>query len=141
MELEAPALLVIKLERWLMRRSVLGACVCVVLILAAAGLVGQHGEVFAQRVPSAIAAAPPAPAPAAVVGSELIVVPAALGDKGQVLTVIDPQRKVLSVYHIDLTTGKITLRSARNIQWDLQIEELNTDTPSPREIRSMLQPR
>ena len=81
------------------------------------------------------------PAPAAAAGSELIVVPTSLGDKGQMLTVVDPRQRVLSVYHIDLATGKIALKSVRNIQWDLQMTYLNNENPLPQEIRSLLEQR
>jgi len=122
-----------------MKRKVLGTLVCVGLGLAAVGMVGQHGEAFAQRTTAAIPAAPAMSAPGAVAGSELIVVPTSVGDKSQVLTVIDPRQKVLSVYHIDLMTGKITLRSVRNISWDLQIRDMNTEKPLPQEIQSLLE--
>jgi len=47
----------------------------------------------------------------------------------------------MSVYHIELATGKIALRSVRNIHWDLQMTEFNSADPLPREIRSLLEPR
>ena len=117
-----------------MKRAVLGSLVCVGLVMAAVGAAGQRGEVFAQRL------TPPAtPAPPAVAGSELIVVPATLGDKGQMLTVVDPRQKVVCVYHIDLATGKIALRSVRNIHWDLQMTYMNNENPLPQEIQSLLE--
>ena len=64
-----------------------------------------------------------------------------VGEKSQMLTVVDPRQRVLSVYHIDLTTGKITLKSVRNIQWDLQMAYLNNENPLPQEIRSLLEQR
>ncbi len=64
-------------------------------------------------------------------------VPTTLGDKVQMLTVVDPRQRVLGVYHIDMATGKIALKSVRNIRWDLQIDHLNTDEPLPQQIRSM----
>jgi nitrogen fixation protein len=79
--------------------------------------------------------------PAAAAGSELVVLPTTVGDKVQVLTVVDPRHQVLSVYHIELVTGKITLKSVRNIQWDLQMMHLNNDAPLPQEIRSLLEQR
>jgi hypothetical protein len=57
------------------------------------------------------------------------------------LTVVDPRQRALSVYHIDLLTGKITLKSVRNIQWDLQVTDLNNEPPRPLEIQSMLEKR
>ena len=121
-----------------MKRAVLGSLVCVGLVMAAVGAAGQRGEVFAQRVTPP---APATPAPPAVAGSELIVVPTTLGDKGQMLTVVDPRQKVVCVYHIDLTTGKIALRSVRKIHWDLQVADFNNADPTPRQIQSQLQPR
>jgi len=92
----------------------------------------QRGEVLAQRA---------APAPAVASGTELIVVPTSLGDKSQMLTVVDPRQRVVAVYHIESTTGKIALKSVRNISGDLQMLSLNNEPPLPQEIRSLLDQR
>ena len=47
----------------------------------------------------------------------------------------------MSVYHIEQTTGTISLKSVRNIRADLQMDEFNTDSPLPREIRAILTKR
>ena len=117
-----------------MKRMVLGTLLGVGLVTAAIAVAQQRGDVYAQH------AAPASPGPAAA-GSELIVVPTSLGEKGQMLTVVDPRQRALSVYHIDLLTGKITLKSVRNIQWDLQMAYLNNESPLPQEIRSLLEQR
>ena len=117
-----------------MKRAVLGALLGAGLVMAAVAAAEQRGEITSQRT------MPAAPAPAAVAGSELIVVPASLGEKGQMLTVVDPRQRVISVYHID-AAGKIALKSVRNIQWDLQMTYLNNDLPLPQEIRSLLEQR
>ena len=57
------------------------------------------------------------------------------------LTIIDPQTRALVVYHIDKTSGEVSLRSVRNFHWDLQMDEFNGKNPLPREIRSLLQSR
>jgi hypothetical protein len=116
-----------------MKRVTLGLLLSVGLVWAAVAVAEQRGEVFAQRTTPAVSA------PSAAVGSELIVVPTSLGEKGQMLTVVDPRQKVLSVYHIDLATGKITLKSVRNIQLDLQVPYYNNEIPLPNEIRSWLE--
>lgn len=59
---------------------------------------------------------------------------------GQQLAVLDEKLRVLSVYEIN-SSGTITLRSVRNIGWDLQMEEFNSTNPSPREIRAMIERR
>jgi hypothetical protein len=114
-------------------KRVLGILTGVGLALAVAAAAGDQGGVFAQR---------PAPAtmpPAATAGTELIVVPMTLGEKGQMLTVVDPRQRVLGVYHIDAASGRIALKSVRNIRWDLQIDNFNNDKPLPQEIRSSLE--
>ena len=47
----------------------------------------------------------------------------------------------MAVYRIDPTAGKIKLLSVRNIQFDLQVMDLNSEKPSPQEIRSLLEQR
>ena len=101
---------------------------------AAVGVAQQRGDAYSQRTAGAV------PATAAA-NAEMVVIPAIVGDKSQLLTVIDPRLRVMSVYHIDLATGVITLKSVRNIQWDLQMSYLNNEKPLPQEIRSLLEPR
>ena len=117
-----------------MKRAILGTLVGVGLVMAAAAIAEPRGEYLAQR------GTPPATsAPMASAGTELIVVPTSLSEKVQMLTVVDPRQRVLSVYHIDMATGKIALKSVRNIQWDLQINDLNNENPLPQQIRSLLE--
>ena len=118
-----------------MKRAILGILVGILSVVATFAVAQQRGEGFVPRPVQ-----PPA-APAAATGSELIVVPAMLGDKAQILTVVDPRQQVMSVYHIDLVTGKIALKSVRKIVWDLQITDFNNENPLPQEIRSRLEQR
>jgi hypothetical protein len=113
-----------------MKRLVLGSFLVLVMVMAAVAVGDQRGEAFAQRA---------VPAPAAVNGTELIVVPTSLGEKNQMLTIVDPRQRVVGVYHIESATGKITLKSVRNIQWDLQIDCFNSEGLTPDEIRSAKQ--
>jgi predicted methyltransferase len=55
----------------------------------------------------------------------------------QVVTVIDSDERVMAVYHVDRSTGEITLKSVRNMTWDLQMLEFNSGEPLPQEIRDM----
>lgn len=57
------------------------------------------------------------------------------------LLLIDPKTRVLAVYHIDQGSGEISLRSVRAIHWDLMMDDFNGASPSPREIRSLTEPR
>jgi hypothetical protein len=59
------------------------------------------------------------------------------GDGRQQITVVDPRQKVMAVYHVDRATGALALKSVRNLQWDLQIEDYNSTSPAPRDIRAL----
>jgi hypothetical protein len=113
-----------------MKRLVLGSLLILALAMAAVAVGDQRGDNLPPRA---------VPAPVAASGTELIVVPTSLGDKNQMLTVVDPRQRVVAVYHIESTTGKITLKSVRNIQWDLQIDCFNSEGLTPEEIRSAKQ--
>jgi len=60
------------------------------------------------------------------------------GEGRQQVTVIDPKSLRLAVYHVEVATGQVSLKSVRSIAWDLQIEEFNSASPLPREIRSLV---
>jgi hypothetical protein len=59
------------------------------------------------------------------------------GDGRQQITIVDPRQKVMAVYHVDRATGALALKSVRNLQWDLQIEDYNSASPAPRDIRAL----
>ncbi len=117
-----------------MKLVVLGSLLGIGFMAVAVGVAQQRGDAYSQRATTAVPAA-------AAANSEMVVLPTIVGDKSQLLTVIDPRLRVLSVYHIDLATGVITLKSVRNIQWDLQISYLNNEKPLPQEIRALSEPR
>ncbi|KKK49390.1 hypothetical protein LCGC14_3135540 [marine sediment metagenome] len=112
-----------------MKGLVLGALAGAGLVMAAIEAKDHGSKVFAQQLPlqSRIAA------------GELIALPGAIGQTGQLLTVIDPKQRVMSVYHIDSATGKIGLRSVRNIHWDLQMTYFDNEGLLPQEIRALLE--
>jgi hypothetical protein len=111
-----------------MRTMVVGA----VAALSLAALVAAWGggaDVFAQRLPGP------------EVSAELIALATPAGEHRQQLTLIDSRARVMSVYHVDLTTGVVTLKSVRNFHWDMQMTEFNGVSPLPREIRALLEAR
>ncbi|MEE2641439.1 MAG: hypothetical protein VX768_12485 [Planctomycetota bacterium] len=57
------------------------------------------------------------------------------------IALVDPKRKVISVYGIDRNSGEIKLKSVRKVEWDLQLDEFNGKQPSPQEIRSNVERR
>jgi hypothetical protein len=110
-----------------MRAVVLGASVL-------ASLVG--GALVASVSPSVGWAQRTAPPPG---GGGLIALAAPAGEQRQQVTVIDPDTRVVGVYHIDLASGEVSLKSVRNIHWDLQMIEFNGTNPLPREVRAILE--
>jgi hypothetical protein len=71
-------------------------------------------------------------------GGGLIANVTAFDGKPLTLTVVDPRQRWIGVYHVDPATGAIALKSARNITWDAQLTEWNSEKPLPQEIRSGL---
>ncbi|MEI8316351.1 MAG: hypothetical protein WCH79_00305, partial [Planctomycetia bacterium] len=61
-----------------------------------------------------------------------------LDDGRQLLLIIDPQMKNAAIYHVD-GTGSLTLRSTRNIAWDLLVPEYNAQEPRPATLKKMLE--
>jgi len=127
-----------------MKRLVLGALTGAVLVMAAFGAMDHRSMGFAQQLASQQRMVQQQIADDGqriVADGQLIAVPGVVGETGQLLTVIDPKRQVMSVYHIDSASGKIGLRSVRNIYWDLQLMDFDIEGLPPREIRAMLERR
>lgn len=112
-----------------MRTAVVGAGAVASLVVAMLVAVAIPNVGFAQRTPSA----PP------LNGEGLIALATEVGDQLQQVTVIDPATRVMGVYHIQLSTGEVTLKSVRRIHWDLQMNEFNATHPLPGEVRSMIE--
>ena len=70
--------------------------------------------------------------------SSLVVNITTINDTTMQLTLVDPATYALCVYHVDKRDGKITLRSVRRIQWDMQMSAFNTGDPQPLSIRQMI---
>jgi hypothetical protein len=81
------------------------------------------------------------PAERFVASGELIALSSDANETHQQVTVIDAKQRSMSVYHIERSTGKISLKSVRNLHWDLLMEEFNGTEPTVREIRAMLEQR
>jgi hypothetical protein len=70
---------------------------------------------------------------------ELVAMSYDAGDGRQQITIVDSRQRVLAVYHVDRATGALALKSVRNLNWDLLIEDFNSDKPTPREVRALTQ--
>jgi hypothetical protein len=112
-----------------MRISFVGALLGASLVIGA----------LAGRTSSEPAYAQPMNAPAHASSSELFTQVTATDGLPLTITVVDPRQHVMAIYHVDRTTGEISLKSVRPITWDLQLNEgYNTGKPLPQEIRSGL---
>jgi hypothetical protein len=115
-----------------MKKTLLGALVVAGLVMAAIAGWDRPTAVYAQRL-----AANSAP------GGEqgVIAFSTPSPDNANQVTVIDSRQRAMAVYRIDALTGKIKLLSARNITWDLQLTQLNSEIPLPLDVRSMTEQR
>ena len=109
-----------------MRRSLFGALLGASLVIA----------VSADRGSSETAFAPPIDSPVRS-GSELITHVSGTDSPVLTVTVVDPKQRVMAVYHVDRASGALQLKSVRNLQWDLMIEDYNSASPAPRDIRAL----
>ena len=126
-----------------MKRVILGLVVGSGVVALVTGLLDRRQDVMAQHpfMQTAFAQANPQPGTPVYAGGDLIAVPSPMGEKGQLLTVLDPRQQTMGVYWIEAATGKITLRSVRNIRFDLMMTDFNGENPLPREIRLQLEQR
>lgn len=62
-----------------------------------------------------------------------------LDDGRQMLLVVDQQNRALAIYHVDPATGSLTLKSTRDISWDLLVEDFNCQEPRPAALKKMLE--
>jgi hypothetical protein len=111
-----------------MRNAVVGMMVGVVLAIALLAMAGSGSVVHAQSDRGQAAA------------EDLLPVSWSMNGMAYV-AIVDPRRRVLGVYEVNGTSGAIALKSVRQLHWDLQLEEFNTSTPSPREIRALVERR
>ena len=110
-----------------MQRLVIGILIVAGMVVWARGALSTPESVFAQH-----GVLPPAE-------QGLIALTSRLDDGREQLTVVDPKLRAVAVYHINSANGALTLRSVRNIHWDLRMSQFNGVSPLPQQIRSMLE--
>ena len=117
-----------------MRNALVGVFGVLVLVMAISSMEFWRSRLYAQLSPSVQAEASSG-------SRELIALSSDTADGRQQVVVIDAQSRVMSVYHVEHATGRISLKSVRNIRADLLMDEFNTESPLPREIRAILKQR
>ncbi|MGN6547838.1 MAG: hypothetical protein ACTHK7_22575 [Aureliella sp.] len=89
-------------------------------------------EVFSQQAAPVL---PGASAQSSAASGETQVLSTLLPSGVQQVVVVDARAQTMAVYHIEPLTGKIQLKSVRNLRLDLAMEEFNATTPLPSEMR------
>lgn len=67
-----------------------------------------------------------------------VVMTVPLGEVGQRVIVYDKNQYTLAVYDVDTLNGRVALRSVRQTQWDLALDEFNSTQPKPDEVKAMI---
>jgi hypothetical protein len=114
-----------------MRSRMSGALLGAGLVIAAFAARGSSQPVPVPAGPGEVVASAPQ-------SGQLITHVTAVAGQPQTVIVIDPNSRVMGVYHVDSVSGEIALKSVRNFTWDLQMIEFNSGVPSPQDIRSGL---
>jgi len=78
------------------------------------------------------------PVPAGPAGTGLWISDTPLEDGRRLPVAVDPSTRHAAIYHLDAASGSLTLKSARDLTWDLSIDEFNAQDPRPAALRTML---
>jgi hypothetical protein len=105
-------------------------CVCAGVALAA--MLGSGG-LAAQR------AGRPLPVGPSDQMNSLWIQATPLEDGRQMLLMVDQQNRALAIYHVDPSSGTLTLKSTRDVRWDLMVEDFNAQEPKPAVLKKMLE--
>lgn len=101
--------------------------------LIAGGLIAAVMVMWSAMAPQAYTA----DQPLGIASRELVTHFQDQGTGPTAVTVVDPQTRVLAVYHINRETGEVKLKSVRNFDLDLRLSDFNSGSPTPDEIRKM----
>lgn len=55
----------------------------------------------------------------------------------QQIVLLDVKANSMAVYHIEPSSGRIELKSVRNVTWDLKLEHFNGQSPLPGELKQV----
>lgn len=97
------------------------------LLLLPVGLACWHGgNLAADRLSTAT-------------GGPLWISESPVDDATRLLIVVDQEGRRTAIYHVDAASGALTLRSTRDISWDLMVGDFNAQEPRPAALQRMLQ--
>ncbi len=110
----------------------------ILVVAAAIALSYMTGLQSQQRYDGTTGWVQPTQAPVATSSEHMLMSSVLMPDTTQQVILIDSHAKSLAVYHIQPSSGVITLRSQRNISADFRMDEFNTADPTPEKIRAIL---
>lgn len=113
-----------------MRNVGVGLGLGVAVALMVGGMGFERGSVYGQHG-----------ANASLPDGGLLAFQSTASDGSQQISLIDPMNRIMGVYRVDLASGAISLRSVRNIRWDLLMDEFNAGNPPPQDIRALVEQR
>jgi hypothetical protein len=105
-------------------------CLCSAVMMAT--ILGRGG-MAAQRAGRAL------PAAGTEQSGPLWTLATPLDDGRQMLLVVDQQNRTMAIYHVDPANGTLTLKSTRDVRWDLMVEDFNCQEPRPSALKKMLE--
>jgi len=74
------------------------------------------------------------------VGAQIQVIPTQIGPSNWGFVLVDPQRHNLAVYEIYPDISRLRLIAARDFQDDLNLHDFNNSSPTPAQVKMMLNP-
>jgi len=111
------------------RGLIAAGCLCGVFAVAVFG----SGGMAAQRAGRSLPAGP------SDQSGSLWTLATPLDDGRQMLLVVDQQNRSMAIYHVEPASGTLTLKSTRDIRWDLMVEDFNGQEPRPAALKKMLE--
>lgn len=61
-------------------------------------------------------------------------------DNGRrLILIVDQELRTMAVYHVEGASGDVTLKSSRDISWDLMVGDFNARPPKPADLKRMLE--
>ena len=122
------------MSRLLRRWVICSGCIGLMIV----GIVGSQQPTTHAQNPVGTRLGVQAPVQA-IQSNNYLLMSSVLVEEGQQLTLIDAKNKAICVYLIGRGSGKIKLLSARNARWDFELDEFNSESPTPREIQRLIQ--
>jgi len=116
----------------MMRRTLVG-----VTVLAGLGLVALMATELVRPVYGQVAA--PGRRPAGTQDPGDLVVLTQPMESGEQVILVDKRTRVMAVYHLGASSGRIQLKSVRHFRWDLLLDVFGETDLTPKDIRAQLE--